>query len=50
MNVVAQAESYYALAQNVQREMIYDPTKPILNTDSNIIATDTLQQLYGLNS
>lgn len=27
MNLVSQAESYYAFAQNVQREMIYDPTK-----------------------
>lgn len=34
MNVLAQAESYYSFAQNVQREMIYNKDKPILNIDS----------------
>lgn len=38
MNVLAQAESFYSFALNVQREMIYDPEKPILNENSFVIA------------
>lgn len=49
MNVLAQAESYYTFAQNVQREMIYNPSKPILNSDSFTVAKDTIDQLYSLN-
>lgn len=49
MNVLAQAESYYSFAQNVQREMIYNKEKPILNQNSFIIAKDTIEQLYTLN-
>jgi hypothetical protein len=43
MNVLAQAESYYSFAQNVQREMIYNPKKPILNENSFIVAKDTIE-------
>ena len=49
MNVLAQAESYYSFAQNVQREMIYNPEKPILNDNSFTVAKDTIEQLYTLN-
>lgn len=49
MNVLAQAESYYSFAQNVQREMIYNKDKPILNQNSFIVAKDTIEQLYTLN-
>jgi hypothetical protein len=49
MNVLAQAESYYSFAQNVQREMIYNRKKPILQGDSFTVAKDTIEQLYGLN-
>ena len=49
MNVLAQAESYYSFAQNVQREMIYNKDKPILNQNSFVIAKDTIEQLYTLN-
>lgn len=38
MNVLAQAESYYSFAQNVQREMIYNKDKPVLNIDSFTVA------------
>lgn len=50
MNVLAQAESYYSFAQNVQREMLYNPSKPVLGTDSFTVARDTVEQLYSLNS
>lgn len=43
MNVLAQAESYYSFAQNVQREMIYNPDKPILNENSFIISKDSIE-------
>lgn len=49
MNVLAQAESYYSFAQNVQREMIYNKDKPILNQNSFKVAKDTIEQLYTLN-
>ena len=49
MNVLAQAESYYSFALNVQREMIYNPSKPILNKESFIISKDSIEQLYTLN-
>jgi hypothetical protein len=49
MNVLAQAESYYSLALNIQREMIYNPSKPILNKESFIISKDSIEQLYTLN-
>jgi len=49
MNVLAQAESYYSFALNTQREMIYNPEKPILNKDSFTIAKDSVEQLYTLN-
>ena len=49
MNVLAQAESYYAFALNVQREMIYNKDKPILNNNSFTVSRDTITQLYSLN-
>ncbi len=49
MNVLAQAESYFSFAQNVQREMIYDPERPILNEESFKVAKDSIEQLYTLN-
>jgi hypothetical protein len=49
MNVLAQAESYYSFAQNVQREMIYNRSKDILNGNSFTVAKDTIEQLYSLN-
>ena len=49
MNVLAQAESYYSFAQNVQREMIYNAEKPILGRNSFEISKDTIEQVYRLN-
>jgi hypothetical protein len=49
LNYLAQAESYYSFAQNTQREMIYNPEKPILDEDSFQIAKATVEQLYTLN-
>ena len=48
--MLSQAESYYAFAQNVQREMLYDPNKTVLGGNSFQIAKDTLEQLYNFNA
>lgn len=47
---LGQAESYYSFAQNVQREMIYDPSKTVLGSTSFEVARDTLSRLYAFNS
>jgi hypothetical protein len=49
MNLVSQAESYYAFTQNVQREMVYDPDKAVLSTESFEVARDSLEILYNYN-
>ncbi len=49
MNLVAQSDSYFAFTYNVQREMIYDPDKLVLNHDSFEIARDSLETLYQYN-
>ena len=49
MNVLAQAESYYSFAQNVQKEMIYNPEKVILGHNAFEVVKDTLEQVYRLN-
>lgn len=43
-------ESYYLLAHNSLREMIYNEETPILNERSQNIVHDTVEQLYELNS
>lgn len=50
MNLVSQAESYLAFAQNVQREMIYDPNKRVLGYSSFEVARDSLEILYGYDT
>lgn len=42
MNFLAQTESYYTLALNAPRELIYNSTLPILNHDSFEIAKESL--------
>lgn len=49
MNIMAQAEQYFCLSQNILRELIYEPSKTFLNVSSDVIARDTLNQIYQFN-
>jgi hypothetical protein len=49
MNLVSQSESYYAFVQNVQREMIYEPSKEVLDSNPFDVARDSLEILYQYN-
>mmetsp|Transcript_20727 Transcript_20727/g.19773 ORF Transcript_20727/g.19773 Transcript_20727/m.19773 type:complete len:271 (+) Transcript_20727:1373-2185(+) len=46
INVTAFTEPYYWFALNTQREMMYDPSKPVLNQYSTILAKREIIKLF----
>ena len=46
INVTAFTEPYYWFALNTQREMMYDPSKPVLNQYSTILAKNEIVKLF----
>ena len=50
MNVLAASESYYSYSQNVFREMIYDPEKPIAKDKTSYeVVKETIEVLTIVN-
>jgi len=47
LNVTAFTEPYYWFALNTQREMLYDPLKPITSQYSAILAKQEIVQLFA---
>mmetsp|Transcript_15150 Transcript_15150/g.11012 ORF Transcript_15150/g.11012 Transcript_15150/m.11012 type:complete len:252 (+) Transcript_15150:560-1315(+) len=49
LNVLGQAESYYAFIQNVEKEFLYSRSKTVFGLGSWVVAKDSIKQLYSLN-